>query len=282
MRSALTRRVLDMLEKLSRGDDEQYPAFWKEFGQTIKEGVIEDAQNKDKLLKLLRFTTTNGDNDTQDQSLDDYVSRMVDGQDKIYFILGESFETAKSSPHLEQLREKGIEVILLYDRIDPWLVDQLIEFDGKAFQDVGRGQLALPDSDGEITQDAMNEEYKPLLKKIRKTLKSQVDTVNVSQRLVDSPACVITAEQDLTPQLRRMLEASGQELPESKPVLEINVGHPLVIRLSEEADDDRFTELSKIVLDHALLAEGSQLDNPADYVRRMNQLILDLDARVEN
>jgi molecular chaperone HtpG len=128
----------------------------------------------------------------------------------------------------------------------------------------------------------MNEEYKPLLKKIRKTLKSQVDTVNVSQRLVDSPACVITAEQDLTPQLRRMLEASGQELPESKPVLEINVGHPLVIRLSEEADDDRFTELSKIVLDHALLAEGSQLDNPADYVRRMNQLILDLDARVEN
>ena len=277
MRSALTRRVLDMLGKLASGDSEKYATFWKEFGQTIKEGVIEDKQNAEKLMKLLRFATSTSESDTQDQSLADYVSRMVEGQDKIYYILGESYETAGSSPHLEQLRDKGIEAILLYDRIDAWLVDQLVEFDGKAFQDVGRGQLTLPSGDGEITQEAKNEEHKALLKKIGRTLKERVETVNVSQRLVDSPACVVTGEQDLTPQLRRMLEASGQQLPESKPVLEINTDHPLVARLSAETDDERFSELARILLDHALLAEGSQLANPADYVSRMNKLILDLE-----
>lgn len=277
IRGALVRRVLDMLNKMAGNDPDDYATFWAEFGQTLKEGVIEDKQNSDKLLKLLRFASTTSDSAVQDQSLDDYAGRMAEGQDKIYYILGESWETAKSSPHLEQLREKGIEVLLLSDRIDPWLVDHLAEYDGMTFADVSRGQLPLPEGDGEMTQEAINEEHKGLLKKIKRSLGDRVEAVNVSQRLVDSPACVVTAEQDLTPQLRRMLEASGQTLPETKPILEVNVDHPLLVRVVAETGDEQFEELTKIVLDHALLAEGAQLDNPADYVRRVNQLILDLD-----
>ena len=277
IRGALTRRVLDMLDKLAGDESGDYATFWAEFGQTLKEGVIEDQQNKDKLMGLLRFASTASDGPVQEHSLDDYVGRMVDDQDKIYYLLGESWETAKSSPHLEQLREKGIEVLLLSDRIDPWLVDYLAEYDGKAFQDVSRGQLALPEGDGEITRDAMNEEHKSLLKKLKRSLGDRVEAVNVSQRLVDSPACVVTGEQDLTPQLRRMLEASGQALPESKPILEVNVEHPLLVRIAAESGEERFGELAAIVLDHALLAEGSQLENPADYVRRVNRLLLELE-----
>ena len=277
MRNALTRRVLDMLQKLASGKPDQYATFWKEFGQTVKEGIIEDHQNREKLLKLLRFATTHSASTDQTQSLDDYVSRMTDGQDRIYYLLADSHAMAAGSPHLEQIRAKGIEVILLSDRIDPWLVDQLGEYDGKSFHDVGRGKLSMPEGDGELTQEAMNEAHKPLLKKIRRALRDKVETVNVSQRLVDSPACVVTGDQDLSPQLRRMLEASGQEIPESKPVLEINVDHPLLARLSGETDDGRFDELSGIVLDHAMLAEGAQLDDPADYVRRMNRYLLDVD-----
>jgi molecular chaperone HtpG len=278
MRSALTRRVVDMLGKLAKSDTDEYASFWREFGTTIKEGIIEDQQNNKKLMQLLRFSTTKSESEAQDQSLADYLSRAADGQDKIYYLVGDNYENVKSSPHLEQLREKGLEVLLLHDRIDPWVVDHLREFEGKEFQDVGRGQLSLPEGEGEITQDAINDEHGPLLEKIRKSLNDKVETVNVSQRLVDSPACVVTSDKDLGPQLRRMLEASGQELPETKPVLEINIDHPLVTRLSAETNDARFGELSHIVLDHALLAEGAQLDNPAEYVRRMNQYLLDVEA----
>jgi molecular chaperone HtpG len=278
MRSALTRRVVDMLGKLSKSDTDEYASFWREFGATIKEGVIEDQQNNEKLMQLLRFTTTKSESEAQDQSLADYLSRAAAGQDKIYYLVGDNYENVKSSPHLEQLREKGLEVLLLHDRIDSWVVEHLREFDGKEFQDVGRGQLSLPEGEGEITQDAINDEHEPLLEKIRKALNDKVVTVNVSQRLVDSPACVVTSDQDLGPQLRRMLEASGQALPETKPVLEINIDHPLVTRLSAEIDDAQFGALSHIVLDHALLAEGAQLDNPAEYVRRMNQYLLDVEA----
>jgi len=278
LRSALTRRVLDMLQKMAANEDHDYQNYWDEFGQVFKEGLIEDQQNAEKLARLLRFASTHTDSAKQDQSLSDYIARAGEDQDKIYYVLGDNFETVSASPHLEQLREKGLEVLLLYDRIDSWMVDHLPEFEGKTFQDVGRGQLALPEGDGEITQEAMNDENKPLLKKIRRMLKDRVEAVNISQRLVSSPACVVTGEQDLTPQLRRMLEASGQQLPESKPILEINIEHPLVLRLSAEADDERFRELSNIVLDHALLAEGAQLSNPADYVRRINQLLLDIGA----
>jgi molecular chaperone HtpG len=276
MRAALTRRVLDMLGKLAKSDD--YAAFWQQFGDVIKEGVVEDQPNADKLLKLLRFATTHGDGDLQNQSLADYVGRAKDDQDKIYYIVAENHATASSSPHLEQLREKGIEVLLLSDRIDPWLVDHLSEFEGKAFQDAARGLLSLPEGDGDKSQESMNDEHEAFLKKMRKILEDRVETVNVSQRLVDSPACVVASDQDLAPQLRRMLEASGQTLPESKPILEINVGHPLVTRLSAESDDQRFNDLTNIVLDHALLADGTTLPNPADYVRRMNTLLLDMDS----
>ncbi len=278
MRNALTRRALDMLKKLAHGKKDEYEPFWGSFGAVIKEGLVEDHANKDKIAGLLRFATTHDGSGKQTQSLEDYVSRMAEGQDKIYYLVADNYETAAASPHLEQLRDKGIEVLLLTDQIDPWVVDRLTEFDGKKLADVAREQLSLPEGDGEITQSAINDEHKPLLKKIRSVLKDRVDAVNASQRLVDSAACVVSAADDLGPQIRRMLAASGQEVPESKPILEVNINHPLVARLSAQKDDKRFTELSNIVLDHALLAEGSQLDNPAEYVRRMNQLLLDLDS----
>ena len=276
MSGALTKRVLDMLGKLANSDD--YGTFWTAFGQVLKEGVVEDHANKDKLAKLLRFASTHSGTETQDQSLDDYLSRAKDEQDKIYYILAENYATAIASPHLEQLRERGIEVLLLTDRIDPWVVDGIGEYEGKTLVDIARSGLDLPDGDGSISQDVMNEEHKALLKKVKRALRDRVEAVNVSRRLVDSPACVVAGDDDLNPQLRRMLEASGQEIPETKPILEINVDHPLVGRLSTESDDDRFDELSHIVLDHALLAEGSQLDNPAEYVHRMNKLLLAIDS----
>jgi molecular chaperone HtpG len=278
MRGALTRRVLDMLAGMATDSADDYDTFWREFGAVIKEGLVEDPGNKDKLAKLLRFATTHGAGADQDQSLDDYVARMQDGQDRIYYLLADNFTTASASPHLEQLREKGVEVLLLTDRIDPWVVDSLVQYDGKSLADVGRDGLSLPEGDGDMTREAANEEHKPLLKKIRRVLKDRVDTVNVSQRLVDSPACVVAAEGDLNPSLKRMLEASGQALPETRPILEVNVQHPLLERLSAETDEGRFNALSNIILDHALLAEGAQLENPADYVGRMNQLLLELDS----
>ncbi len=278
MRGALTRRVLDMLAKMAANEPDDYSKFWGEFGQVLKEGVVEDHGNKDKIARLLRFATTHSGTDTQDQTLDDYVGRAAEGQDKIYYLLAENHATAAASPHLEGLAKQGVEVLLLSDRIDPWLVDALTEYDGKALADVAREGLRLPDGDGKLTQDVMDKEHKPLLKKIRKMLKDRVEAVHVSERLVGSPACVVAGESELNPQLRRMLEASGQSLPDTKPILEVNVEHPLVNRLSAETDEARFGALANILLDHALLAEGSQLDSPAEYVRRMNELLLELDS----
>ena len=278
IRSALTRRALDMLQKLANSEGDDYQAFWGGFGSVIKEGLVEDHANKEKLAKLIRFATTHDSSGKQNQSLDDYLSRMPAAQDKIYFLLADNYATAAASPHIEQLRDNGIEVLLLTDPIDPWVADHLTEFDGKALVDVTREKLSLPEGDGEITQDAINDEHKPLLKKIRKVLKERVEAVNVSRRLVASPACVVSAADELSPQIRRMLEASGQAVPDTKPILEVNIDHPLLARLSSQTDEKRFLELSNIVLDHALLAEGSQLENPAEYVRRMNDLLLELDS----
>ncbi len=278
MRGALTRRVLDMLKKLAADRPEDYEKFWKGFGSVIKEGLVEDPANKDRIAALLRFATTHDGSGAQSQSLADYVARAPEGQDEIYYLLAANHGTAAASPHLEKLRDKGIEVLLLTDPIDPWVVDHLGEFDGKKLADVARENLSLPEGDGKIGQDAINDEHKPLIKKIKTKLKDRVEAVNVSRRLVDSPACVVSAEHELSPQLRRMLEASGQAVPQSKPILEVNTEHPLVQRLSAEEDDGRFTELAEIILDHALLAEGTPLDNPADYVRRMNQLLLEMNA----
>jgi molecular chaperone HtpG len=269
-----------MLSRLASDEPDKYSKVWEEFGEVLKEGIVEDPQNANKLAKLLRFSTTRSPSEKQDQSLDDYVSRAGAEQDRIYYLLADNHAAAKASPHLEQLREKGVEVLLLTDRVDPWIVDHLPEFEGKTVHDVGRGNLKLPDGDGDLTQKAKNDEHKPLLKKMKKILKDRVDGVNASLRLVESPACVVASEQDLTPQLRRMLETAGQKLPESKPLLEINMEHPLVRKLSAERDEKRFADLSNIILDHALLAEGAQLDNPADYVRRMNRLLLDIDPDV--
>jgi molecular chaperone HtpG len=277
MRSALTRRVLDMLAKMATQKNDDYRTFWQEFGQVLKEGVVEDHANKDKIARLLRFASTHGDGQ-QDQSLEDYSARAGKDQDKIYYLLAENYATAASSPHLEGLKKKGIEVLLLTDRIDPWVVESLGEYEGKSFEDVTRGELDLPESEGKLTQEASEKEHKPLLKKLRRVLKDRVETVNVSRRLVESPACVVAAPDELNPQLRRILEASGQPVPESKPTLEVNMQHPLLSRLSAEADDNRFNMLSNILLDHALLAEGTQLDNPAEYVHRMNELLVELDS----
>ena len=278
MRSALTRRVLDMLAKLAGDQAEDYAKFWVEFGQVLKEGVIEDHGNKDKLARLLRFTTTRSEGGAQDQSLDDYIGRAPSGQDKIYYILAENPATALASPHLERFSQQDIEVLLLTDKIDPWFAESLPEYEGKALLDVASADLEMPDGDGKITSEVDNEEHKSFLKKIKRALKERVEAVNVSQRLVDSPACVVLGQDDLGPQVRRMLEASGQPLPDSKLVLEVNVDHPLLVRLAAESDARRFAALSEIVLDHALLAEGSQLDNPAGYVQRMNNLLLELDS----
>lgn len=278
IRSALTRRVLDMLGKIASRPGDDYKQFWGHFGEVLKEGLVEDVANKDKLAKLLRFASTHGGNDEQVHSLDDYIKRAAKDQDVIYYILADNHATAAASPHIEKLADKGVEVLLLTDRIDPWLVEGLTEYEGKSLQDVVRAEIDLPDGGGQITQDAMNDEYKSLLKKTKKVLKERVEAVQISRRLVSSPACVVAGANELNPQVRRMLEVSGQSLPDSKPILEINIDHPLVTRLSDEADDSRFTALANIVLDHALLAEGSQLDNPAEYVQRMNSLLLELDS----
>jgi molecular chaperone HtpG len=278
MRNALTKRVLDMLSKLASKEGDDYKKLWSEFGQVLKEGVIEDHGNRDKLAKLLRFSTTRSDGEEQDQSLEDYVSRAAADQDKIYYILAENRATALASPHLERFAAQNLEVLLLTDRIDAWLVDSLVEFDGKTLVDAAGADVEMPGGDGKITKDIDNDEHKAFLKKIKQALKERVEDVSVSQRLVDSPACVVAAADDMSPQIRRMLEASGQQLPDSKPVLEINVEHPLLTRLSNESDKQRFAALSEIVLDHALLADGSQLDNPAEYVQRVNKLLLELDS----
>ncbi|MCH9004100.1 MAG: molecular chaperone HtpG [Proteobacteria bacterium] len=281
MRSALTRRVLDMLKKIA-ADEDEYRQFWGEFGQVLKEGLVEDHANKDKLAKLLRFATTHNGNETQNQSLDNYLERTEKEQDKIYYILAENYATAIASPHIEQLRSRGIEVLLLTDRIDAWLVDSLAEYEGNVLVDVARETLDLPDDSDDKGRDKLNDDHNKLLKKIHGVLKERVESVNASRRLVESSACVVAGEQDINPQLRRMLEASGQELPDSKPILEINVEHPLVIRLSGEDDDGRFDALSNIVLDHALLAEGAQLENPAEYVQRMTEYLLNLDIGADH
>jgi len=281
MRSALTRRVLDMLKKIA-SEKEDYQKFWSEFGQVLKEGLVEDNANKDKLANLLRFATTHNASDVQDQSLADYLERAKDDQDKIYYILAENYPTAVASPHIEALRSRGIEVLLLTDRIDAWLAESLLEYEGKALVDVAREALDMPEEGDDKAQEKLNEEHKPLLGKIHEALSERVAAVNVSRRLVDSPACVVASDQDLNPQVRRMLEASGQELPDSKPILEINIEHPLVAKLSDEADDARFGALSNIVLDHALLAEGSQLPNPAEYVQRMNDFLLNNQDEASN
>ena len=278
MRSALTKRVLDMLAKMAKAGGEEYAGFWTEFGQVLKEGPAEDMGNKEKIAKLLRFSTTHTDLENQDQSLEDYVSRLQDNQDKIYYVVAENFNTAKNSPHLEVFRKKGIEVLLLSDRVDDWLMNHLQEFDGKQFQDVARGALDLASDSEEdkAEQEKIAKESEALVERMGKALESKVSEVRATNRLTDSAACLVVGDFDMGAQMRRIMEAAGQEVPDSKPILEVNPLHPLAQMLDQEADEDRFADLASIVFDQANLAEGGQLDDPASYVSRLNKLLLEM------
>ena len=281
MKSALTKRVLDMLEKLAKDKPDDYKTFWKAFGQVLKEGPAEDFANKEKIAGLLRFASTAGEGDEQSVALADYLGRVKDGQDKIYYLTGESYAQIKNSPHLEVFRKKGIEVLLLTDRIDEWLMSYLTEFDGKQFVDVARGDLDLGKLDSEEDKKAQEEVAKAkegLIERLKGALGEQVAEVRVSHRLTDSPAILAIGEQDLGLQMRQILEASGQKVPESKPIFEFNPAHPLIERLDAEPDEDRFTDLSHILFDQAALAAGDSLKDPAAYVQRLNKLLVELSA----
>ena len=275
MKSALTKRVLDMLSKLAKNEPEKYQAFWKEFGQVLKEGPAEDFSNREKVATLLRFATTHNNVADQTQSLEQYIERMQEGQDKIYYV------AASNSPHLEVFRKKGIEVLLLSDRVDEWLIGHLNEFKGKSFQDVARGTLDLGKLDSEEEQEQQKklaEENQSLVERVKAVLSADVEDVRITTRLTDSPACLVVTENDMGPQMRRILEAAGQTLPETKPVFELNPDHPLVQKLDHEADEDRFAELSKVLFGQAQLASGGQLEDPAAYVHRLNKLLLELSS----
>jgi molecular chaperone HtpG len=281
MKSALTKRVLDMLEKLAKNEPEQYKGFWKNFGQVMKEGPAEDFANKEKIAGLLRFASTNGDEGEQVVGLAEYLARAKEGQDKIYYLTGETYAQVKNSPHLEVFRKKGIEVLLLTDRIDEWLMSYLNDFDGKSFVDVARGDLDLGNLDSEEDKKAAEEVAKSkegLVERLKTALGESVAEVRVSHRLTDSPAILAIGEQDLGLQMRQILEASGQKVPDSKPIFEFNPAHPLIEKLDNEQSDERFGDLSHILFDQAALAAGDSLKDPAAYVRRLNKLLVELSA----
>ncbi len=277
IRSGSARRALAMLEELAGSQPEKYPTFWKEFGRVLKEGVGEDAGNRERIAKLLRFASTHRDTDEQDVSLDDYVSRMKDGQDKIYYVTADSFLAAKSSPHLEVFRKKGVEVLLMSDRVDEWVVAHLPEFGGKPLVSVTKGDLDLGPLVSETERDEAKKQadaYRALIDRIRGALGERVKDVRVTARLTSSPACLVADAQDPGANLQRILRAAGQDVPRFKPILEVNAEHPMVQRLKYE--EKRFAEWAELLLDQALLAEGGQLDDPAGFVKRLNELILDL------
>ena len=281
MKSALTKRVLDMLEKLAKNEPEKYQGFWKNFGQVMKEGPAEDFANKEKIAGLLRFASTHEEGGEQTVSLAQYLERAKEGQDKIYYLTGETYAQVKNSPHLEVFRKKGIEVLLLTDRIDEWLMSYLSDFDGKSFVDVARGDLDLGNLDSEEDKKAAEEVAKAkegLVERIKAALGESVSEVRVSHRLTDSPAILAIGEQDLGLQMRQILEASGQKVPDSKPIFEFNPAHPLIEKLDTEQSEERFGDLSHILFDQAALAAGDSLKDPAAYVRRLNKLLVELSA----
>lgn len=281
LRSALTKRVLDMLIKLGKNNAEKYATFWKEFGQVLKEGPAEDYANREKILKLMRFSSTHTGSEAQNVSLDDYIERMPEEQDKIYFVVADNYNTAKNSPHLEIFRKKGIEVLLMTDRIDDWMMSQLQNYNEKAFQDVTKGQLDLDDAATEEEKKEQEEAAKELaglVERLKTSLTDKVADVRITTRLTDSPACLVLGEQDMGLQMRQIMEAAGQAVPESKPTFEVNPEHPLIVKLDQEADEDRFADLALVLFDQAGLAAGAQLDDPATYVARLNKLLLELSA----
>ena len=281
MKTAVTKRVLDSLEYMAAENKDDYAKFWDTFGQVIKEGLAEDFANREKIGKLLRFSTTHTDKADQDQGLADYIERMRDGQKDIYYVVADNFLTAKNSPHLEVFRKKGIEVLLLHDRIDEWMISYLHEFDGKPLKDVARGDLDLGDLDDEASKqerEKAQEESKDLVERVSKVLDGRVESVRVTFRLTESPACLVVGEHDMGMQMRKIMQAAGQSVPDSKPIMELNPEHPLVKRLDQESDEDRFASLSTVLFEQAQLASGDELEDPAAYVQRLNKLLLELSS----
>ncbi|MBT4573620.1 MAG: molecular chaperone HtpG, partial [Thiotrichales bacterium] len=270
------KKVLGMLEGIAKKGEEDYAKFWSEFGAVLKEGLIEDTTNQERIAKLCRFATSDSDSANQDVSLEQYVARMKDGQDKIYFITAETYNAAKNSPHMEVFKKKDIEVILLSDHVDEWVIQHLREFDGKSLQSVTQGDLDLGDMDDKKEKKKLEKEekeFKSLIEQMKKVLEDQVDDIKISSRLTDSPACLVAAAGGMDANMERIMQSMGQEVPTSKRVMEINVAHPLIERLQSESDDDRFEDWSRILFDQSLLAEGSQLDDPASFTRRLNGLL---------
>ncbi|MFC5512863.1 molecular chaperone HtpG [Massilia jejuensis] len=282
IREGSTKRVLGMLEELANADEQEtkdkYVTFWKEFGQVLKEGIGEDATNKDRIAKLLRFASTHNETDEQTVSFADYIARMKEGQDKIYYVTADNFNAAKNSPHLEIFRKKGVEVLLLTDRVDEWMLSFLTEFDGKELTSVAKGGLDLGKLEDEAEKKEHEEtetQYKDLVEKMKGALLEKAKDVRVTHRLTDSPACLVADEHELSANLVRMLKAAGQNAPDSKPILEINPNHPLVTRLKyEDASSPRFADWSHILFDQAMLAEGGSLADPASFVKRLNEMLL--------
>jgi molecular chaperone HtpG len=277
IRTGLTRRVLDMLAKLAKDEPEKYATFWKEFGTVLKEGPAEDHANRERIAKLLRFSSTLADKPEADVSLEDYVGRMKEGQKEIYYVIADTFTAAKSSPHLEVLRKKGIEVLLLSDRVDEWLVDHLREFDGKQLKNVARGQLdfsTIQSDEEKKAQEELSKEHAALVERVKKSLEDRVSDVRVTARLADSPACLVLGEHDMGAQMRRILEAAGQKAPATKPILELNPAHPLLRRIENTAEEAEFNDLSILLFEQATLADGGQLPEPAAFVQRLNRLLM--------
>ncbi|MDH3763663.1 MAG: molecular chaperone HtpG, partial [Gammaproteobacteria bacterium] len=275
IRSGSTKKVLTMLEKLAKNDPEKYQGFWQEFGKVLKEGPAEDFANREKIGKLLRFATSQTDAPEQTVSLDDYIGRMQEGQDKIYYIAADSHSAARNSPHLEIFRKKGIEVLLLSDRVDEWLTAHMMEYEGKKLQSVAKGELDLGDdeeSEKELEKKAKGAEK--LLKRMKTALEDKVEEVRVTNRLTDSPACIVLNEQDMAMHMQRILKEAGHELPSSKPILEINPDHPIVKKLEAEKSKKKFADWSDILFDQALLAEGGQLEDPASFVAKLNKMLV--------
>jgi|TARA_R100000501_G_scaffold5162_1_gene11347 molecular chaperone HtpG len=277
IRAASVKKILSELNKMANNEPEQYAEFWKEFGQVIKEGPGEDFANKEALAKLLRFASTETGNADQTVSLEDYVSRMKDKQDKIFYITAESYAAAKNSPHLEVFRKKGIEVLLLTDRVDEWLVNSLTDFDGKHLQSVAKGDLDLGELEDEEEKKAHEEvekNFEDLVERVKKTLDEKVKDVRITHRLTDSPACLVADHYDMSGNLERMLKAAGQQVSASKPILELNPEHPMVAKLKDEQNDEQFSDWTSIIFDQALLAEGGQLEDPASFVKKLNAMLL--------
>ena len=280
IRSALTKRVLDMLSKMANKQPEDYIRFWDTFGAVLKEGPAEDFTNREKIADLLRFATTRDDEAAQRISLKQYVEAMKDDQQSIFYVVAENHATAKNSPHIEALRKQGVEVLLLSDRVDEWLMSHLAEYDGKPLRDVAKGEWDQS-ADDEEAKKALKEAEKAsesLIERMQAVLSDRVAGIRPTARLTSSPACLTVAEHEMGAQMRRIMEAAGQEMPETKPTMEINVEHPLLQRLDQESDEDRFADLAQILLDQAALAEGSVLEDPATYVARLNKLLVEMSS----